>query len=192
MLRRPDLELQTDRLVLTLPPPEEAGRVARYYQENREHHGPWDPPRPEAFFTPAYWRTRLVENRAELEEDRSLRLFISDRDDRRGAVLGAVNFTSFTRGAFQACRLGYSLDQHAVGKGIMTEALRAAVTHVFEELGFHRIEANYIPTNERSGRVLRRVGFVVEGYARDYLFIAGQWRDHVLTSLTSDVPQAPA
>ena len=39
--------------------------------------------------------------------------------------------------------------------------------------------ANYVPTNERSGRVLRRLGFVVEGYARDYLFIGGAWRDHV-------------
>ena len=36
--------------------------------------------------------------------------------------------------------------------------------------------------NERSGAVLRRLGFVPEGYARDYLFIDGAWRDHVLTA----------
>jgi ribosomal-protein-alanine N-acetyltransferase len=37
------------------------------------------------------------------------------------------------------------------------------------------------------------VGFVVEGYARDYLFIGGQFRDHVLTSLTHpDLPDAEA
>ncbi|MBC7910537.1 MAG: alanine acetyltransferase, partial [Pyrinomonadaceae bacterium] len=28
-------------------------------------------------------------------------------------------------------------------------------------------------------------GFTVEGYARDYLLIDGEWRDHVLTSLTN-------
>ena len=33
--------------------------------------------------------------------------------------------------------------------------------------------------------LLRRLGFVVEGYARDYLFLNGQWRDHVMTSLTN-------
>jgi ribosomal-protein-alanine N-acetyltransferase len=50
-----------------------------------------------------------------------------------------------------------------------------------------------VPTNERSGRLLRRLGFVVEGYARDYLFIGGQFRDHVLTSLTHpDLPDAEA
>jgi ribosomal-protein-alanine N-acetyltransferase len=45
--------------------------------------------------------------------------------------------------------------------------------------------ANYIPVNERSGRLLRRLGFTVEGYARDYLLIAGKWEDHVLTALAN-------
>jgi ribosomal-protein-alanine N-acetyltransferase len=39
--------------------------------------------------------------------------------------------------------------------------------------------------NERSGRLLERLGFVREGYARDYLLIAGRWQDHILTSLTN-------
>lgn len=51
--------------------------------------------------------------------------------------------------------------------------------------------ANYVPTNERSGRLLRRLGFTVEGYARDYLFIDGAWRDHVLTSLTNPAVNQP-
>ena len=40
-----------------------------------------------------------------------------------------------------------------------------------------------MPTNERSARLLRRLGFAVEGYARDYLLLDGQWRDHVMTAL---------
>lgn len=43
--------------------------------------------------------------------------------------------------------------------------------------------AAYLPDNERSGKLLKRLGFVVEGYARDYLMIDGQWQDHILTSL---------
>ncbi len=46
--------------------------------------------------------------------------------------------------------------------------------------------ANYVPTNERSGRLLRRLGFTVEGYARDYLCLNGTWQDHILTSLINN------
>lgn len=49
----------------------------------------------------------------------------------------------------------------------------------------HRIMAAYLPYNQRSGKLLKRLGFIVEGYARDYLTIDGQWQDHILTSLTN-------
>ena len=45
--------------------------------------------------------------------------------------------------------------------------------------------ANYRPENDRSRKLLERLGFVREGLARDYLFIDGAWRDHVLTALTN-------
>jgi ribosomal-protein-alanine N-acetyltransferase len=45
--------------------------------------------------------------------------------------------------------------------------------------------ANYMPTNKRSGNLLERLGFTVEGYAKDYLLINGSWRDHLLTSGTN-------
>ncbi len=67
----------------------------------------------------------------------------------------------------------------------MTEALQVAISYVFTELNMHRIMASYIPHNQRSGMLLKRLGFVVEGYARDYLMINGQWQDHILTSLTN-------
>jgi ribosomal-protein-alanine N-acetyltransferase len=40
----------------------------------------------------------------------------------------------------------------------------------------------------RSGRLLGRLGFVIEGYARDYLLVNGRWEDHVLTSLINPQP----
>jgi ribosomal-protein-alanine N-acetyltransferase len=45
--------------------------------------------------------------------------------------------------------------------------------------------ANYMPRNQRSANVLKRLGFVVEGYARNYLLINNHWEDHILTSLTN-------
>jgi len=176
--------IETDRLSLTLGAPATAARFATFALENEDHLGPWEPPRPEGYFTETYWQRRLEKNRDELARDVSLRLSIFRRNDPDGPVLGHVNFSQIVRGSAQSCYLGYSLDRRCVGRGMMTEALAGALPFVFDELGLHRVQANYIPTNERSGRVLRRLGFVVEGYARDYLFIGGAWRDHVLTSLT--------
>jgi ribosomal-protein-alanine N-acetyltransferase len=67
----------------------------------------------------------------------------------------------------------------------MTEALSISTKYIFQELNLHRIMANYMPHNRRSAKVLKRLGFVVEGYATDYLMINGQWEDHILTSLTN-------
>ena len=177
--------IHSNRLLLTIPPPEAAARLAAYARDNEPHLARWEPPRPDGYLTEGFWYRRLERNQDELKQDLSLRLTAIRRDDPEGAIVGHVNFNNIVRGAFQACTLGYSLDHRCEGLGLMSEALGAAIPFVFRELGMHRIQANYIPTNERSGRVLRRAGFVIEGYARDYLFIGGAWRDHVLTSLTN-------
>jgi len=177
--------IETERLRLTLPEQDAAPRMVRYFLANREHHAPWSPVPPPGFFTEEFWRDRLRRNREEFAADRSLRLFLFARDAADGPVLGTCNLSEFVRGAFQACYLGFALDAGAVGRGLMYEAARATIDFAFGQLRLHRVMANYIPTNERSGRLLRRLGFVVEGYARDYLRIAGEWRDHVLTSLTN-------
>jgi ribosomal-protein-alanine N-acetyltransferase len=62
--------------------------------------------------------------------------------------------------------------------------------YAFGPLGLHRIQANHLPENHRSASVLRRVGFGVEGLARELVLIEGRWRDHVLTALLAPRPPA--
>jgi ribosomal-protein-alanine N-acetyltransferase len=183
-------EILTDRLRLWMPGPGDAGLMLAYFMENRDHLARWSPPTPSDFYTRGYWERRLEANRGELAADRSLRLSVSWRDDDLRRVIGTIGLTEIQRGPFHACHCGYGLDQRQIGRGVMTEALRAVCDYAFATMALHRIEANYMPTNERSGQVLRRAGFVIEGYARDYLFINGAWRDHVLTSRTNPQPTA--
>lgn len=177
--------IETERLLLTIPDVEAAPRMLAYVAENREHFAPWGPPEPSGYYTEEFWRERLKSARREFMQGTSMRLVLFFRDEPQGAVLGDCNFTNFVRGPFQACYLGYKISEQAQGRGLMREALAAAINYAFETLRLHRIMANYVPTNERSGRVLRRLGFTVEGYARDYLLVGGAWRDHILTSLTN-------
>jgi ribosomal-protein-alanine N-acetyltransferase len=112
-------------------------------------------------------------------------------DEAPKRVVGVVNLSNFVRGAFQACTIGYSIDGEFEGRGVMRAAVELMVDYAFDALGMHRVMANYMPENERSGRLLARLGFVREGFAPKYLRIAGAWRDHVLTARVNDAWHDP-
>lgn len=178
--------IETARLVLTIPAAGDAQRMLDYVLRNKEHLDPWEPAKASEYYTLAHWSERLPSAAGEFAEGKSLRLILLNREDRSGPIQGTCNFTNIVRGVFCAAHLGYSLDKDAEGKGLMYEALTAAIAYAFDTMNLHRVMANYIPTNERSGRLLRRLGFTVEGYSRDYLRIAGRWQDHILTALINE------
>ena len=62
----------------------------------------------------------------------------------------------------------------------MTAAVRALLPFAFDRCGCIALEAACIPTNLASMRLLEKIGFVREGYAREYLCINGEWQDHLL------------
>jgi ribosomal-protein-alanine N-acetyltransferase len=177
--------IETERLVMTIPPASLAPRMVAFAQDNAEHFAPWDPPQPDGVYSVTYWEKQLAQAVTEFREGRSLRLTLFRREAPEGEVIGTCNFSQIFRGPFQACYLGYKIAARHEGAGLMREALRGAIPYVFEELRLHRIMANYMPHNVRSGHLLSRLGFRVEGTARDYLYIHGAWRDHVLTALTN-------
>lgn len=160
--------------------------MVEYVTHNREHLAPWEPTRPADYYSIAFWSNRLASAVEEFAAGRELFLVLLDRGDPSGPLIGQVHFSNIARGPFQAAYVGYSLDRKAVGKGLMFEALTAAIEFVFKEWNLHRVMANYSPRNERSGRLLRRLGFAIEGYAHDYLRLAGKWEDHILTSLVNE------
>jgi ribosomal-protein-alanine N-acetyltransferase len=185
----PLARIETPRLTLTLAPLEAAPRVVAYQRENWDHVARWSGPRGGEELSVAAWRRRLEQFAADERAGTALRFMLFPERNLGGPVLGMVNFTQIFRGPFQACYLGYALDYRLEGRGLMREALEAAIRHVFETLKLHRIMLNYMPSNERSAGLARRLGFVPEGIARDYLYIDGAWRDHVLTALSN--PSAP-
>ena len=182
--------IRTDRLILRCAAESDVPALVGFFTENAAHMAPWEPPRPPDFLTEEFWRIQVGRHRRAFENGTALMLFLFLRSD-PGRVIGQISFTSMLRGPAEMCTVGYALAESAVGKGYMTEALRASLDYVFEDLNLHRVMANFMPHNQRSNAVLRRLGFTVEGYARDYLFIDGGWRDHVLTALTNPNWRAP-
>ena len=176
--------LTTQRTLLRLAASADIPAIIAYFTTNQAHLAPFVPIRPPMFLTDAFWQEQIAKNLEDFHNDRSLRLCVFDRAQPQ-TMIGETNFNGFMRGAGQFCYLGYDIAADYQGRGYMTEALQAAIGYVFAELHMHRIMANYLPHNQRSGKLLRKLGFVVEGYARDYLLIDGEWQDHILTSLTN-------
>ena len=175
--------LLTARLRLVAPDEGLADALADFHERNRAHLAPWDPPTPPDFFTPAFQARRLRESAMAYAAGTGVRYLLQPIGD-PSRVVGNVHFSNIVRGAFQNCNLGYALDQALEGQALMAEALRCAIAEMFSaRVNLHRIQAAYRPENERSGRVLTRLGFTYEGLAPDYLFIDGAWRDHRVTAL---------
>ena len=169
------------KLVIRHLEPHEAALMTEFRIENKAHLEPWEPKRSSEFFTEGFWQINLRLTLRDFRDGSSVCLcLLSPEEDE---VLGVCNYTSIVRGTFQSCHLGYALAKKHQGKGIMFEALQLTNRYVFEELGLHRIVAGYLPYNDRSGQLLKKLGFEKEGYARQYLKINGRWEDHILTSL---------
>lgn len=178
----PKVRLVTPRLIVRLAYERDDYRLAEYYASNRDYLKPWEPIRDESHCHPSGWQARLAMI-SDLHRSGSAYYFIL-LDANEQEVCGVANFSNVLRGSFHACFLGYSLGEKWQGQGLMFEALQAAIRYMQGHQHMHRIMANYMPHNIRSGNLLTRLGFEQEGYAKEYLLIDGQWRDHVLMALT--------
>ncbi len=101
--------------------------------------------------------------------------------------MGAINLSEIVRGGFQSAYLGYYVGAAFARQGFMTEALQLMLKYSFNELKLHRLEANIQPANVASVALVKRSGFIREGFSRDYLKICGQWRDHERWAITADL-----
>ena len=176
--------IETQRLTLRLPQVADVPEVIRYYRENRDHLQPFSPTFAPDFLDEAVWLEQVRARLHEFAVGESFRSFLFTRSAPQ-TIVGNLNLTQVQRGFSQSCYLGYNLARDEQGKGYMTEAVTAAVGFAFDTLKLHRVAASYMPSNVRSGAVLERCGFEIEGHAKAYLLINGRWEDHVLTAITN-------
>ena len=181
------IRLDTERLILREPEDADAPALMLYSQFNEKRFARWEPEHSNDLARYLRW---VRWRQGESVIGRGLSLLAIDRTD-PDALVAIVNLYDIVAASMFSAMLGYSVDGAYEGRGFMREALEAVIVYAFGPLNLHRLTANYHPANERSGALLRRLGFVVEGYARDMIYIRGTWRDHVLTSLTNPNWTAP-
>lgn len=154
--------------------------LLNYHLRNKTFHATSSPIREAKFYDLENWIKIQNHYLDEFKSGQKICFVILEKNQ----VVGCINFDNIIRGPFQSCYLGYSLNLNFEGKGIMVRSLSLAIPHILETLNLNRIMANYMDDNLRSGNLLRNLGFIEEGFAEDYLYLNGKWKDHVLTSLT--------
>lgn len=102
-----------------------------------------------------------------------------------------VGFTGIARPGFEAhftpaVEVGWRLARSAWGRGLASEAARAAITHGFGELALEEIVSFTASANARSRAVMERVGMVrdpVDDFDHPLIDTGHPLRSHVLYRL---------
>lgn len=143
---------------------------------------PWVP-----FNTSLDTSQRYVEFCAqEWDSAKSLRFAI--RSNETGKFLGVVSLDNCVH-LHRNCDLGYWLRTESTGQGLMTEAARVCLTFGFQTLGLRRIRCAAARDNAASLRVIGKLGFQFEGYARQAELVGDRWVDHAVFSLLHQDPR---
>lgn len=178
--------LQTKRLILGILDETYAENVDAFFQRNMTYLQPWIAKKPNSYYSLEKQTIRLYLQAKDFREQKSARFYLFKKSNSQ-KIIGNIGLTNIIRGAFWSCHLGYQIEEQEQGKGLMTEALREIVRYAFEDLQLHRIEANVMPRNIASIRVVKKVGFENEGLAKKYLKINKIWEDHYRFVLLNEV-----
>lgn len=160
---------------------------SRLREESRAFLSPWEPIWPADDVTRLAFRRRIRRYQREMRSGTGYPFFIFSPDGE--TLLGGVTLGQIQRGVSQSGVLGYWMGERYAAKGFMTAAVRAVVSFSFDTLQLNRIDAACLPNNTASVRLLEKVGFSREGYARQYLCIDGRWQDHLLYGLVRNDPR---
>lgn len=132
-----------------------------------------------------------------MEESRDiLHHFIEEREvwaiceKQSGKVIGSIGLhrDSKRRRNFNQCRMmGYVLSKAYWGQGLMTEATKEVLRHAFEDLKLEMVTISHFSYNQRSARVIEKLGFHREGVLRKaFLRYDGSLLDDVGYSMTKE------
>ncbi|MDH6120372.1 ribosomal-protein-alanine N-acetyltransferase [Kitasatospora sp. GAS204A] len=155
---------------------EDRAEFTRLARANAELHRPWlAPPTTDAEFD-AYL--------ARFEDPAARACFVICLAE-TGELAGYVAVNNIVHGAFRCGALGYGA--FVAGRGLVAEGVDLVIRHAFTELGLHRLEVNVQPENLRSIALAKRLGFRLEGFSPDFLFIDGAWRGHERWAITADM-----
>ncbi len=167
---------ESDNLIYKILHSDSAGQVLEFYNRNREAFNPYEPEKPDIFYTLSYHETLLRLEYEQFLRHQGVRFFVYEKDT-PGKIAGCVSFNNIIKGCFCQARIGYKTDFECQRRGIAKEAVTFSTNLMAQEEHIHRIEAYILSTNTASLRLAASCGFVNEGCAASFARMAGGWTD---------------
>lgn len=168
--------LETERLALREIVPADAEDLFRIFSDE-ETMRYWSC-RP---YTSVDQARRLIEGIAEAARGSDgIHWAITLRGD--GRMIGKCGYNEW-RKAHRRGDISYIVAREHWGKGVVSEALRAALDYGFDHMNLHSVEAGVTPGNDASTRMLLRLGFRLEGHLRENFLAEDGFVDSLIYSL---------
>jgi [ribosomal protein S5]-alanine N-acetyltransferase len=101
-------------------------------------------------------------------------------------IIGMISLTNIDGIPFSNATLGYWIDAAQGKQGFAREAAVRVIEHGFTKHKLHRIEASIEPSNRRSIKLIKALGFRLEGVSPRMLYLCGAWRDQKRFALLAD------
>jgi RimJ/RimL family protein N-acetyltransferase len=163
------------RVVLRRHGPGNLAAFKRWYSDpdiarlTRYQEGPMHPAEIERFFA------------ARVVGPDSMALAVHIRDS--GRLIGSCAFSQLDGDSGSALFLITLGEKDTWGQGYGTEASELMLEHAFRVLALHRVALSVFEFNERAVKSYLKVGFVIEGRARDAIWRDGRYWDEISMSI---------
>ncbi|TPW00924.1 MAG: acetyltransferase [bacterium] len=175
------MEIRTPRLILRSARSDDLDGLHAVLSDPRATRW-WSTPPHETLEQTREWLDAMIANGPDHPD------FVVELD---GRVIGKAGF-------WRLPDVGYILHPDCWGHGLASEAVGAAIDHVFRTCALETLTADVDPDNAASIRLLERLGFVRTGFAERTWNIGGVWKDSLYYALSradraaKGAAQAPA
>lgn len=172
------LEYNENGIILKILPASEADSVLNFYEKNSDSFDFFETDKPDNFYTPDYQKKLLQAEYDGFLRGTHMRYFMYDERFPED-IIGTISFFFLRTGCFRQCCTGYKIDKEYRCLGYGTRMLSLGTRIMTRDFNLHRIEAYILPSNTPSVRLARKCGYVHEGIAKGYVYMHGQWTDHL-------------
>lgn len=134
-----------------------------------------------AFPLSSYAQEKWFENH--YNDTSSFRFVIETQEDGAVGIATLTDIDWKNRKASHGIKLARKSNRT---KGIGTDTVMAIMRYAFDELGLHRLEGSWFPTNIPSKNMYIKCGWQEEGLKRKAIYKGGKFRDLAITGILAE------